>query len=213
MKIAPSILGCDFARLKEETDSVAGSDYLHVDVMDGMFVPNISIGIPVVESLSRATDIPLDVHLMITKPERYAERFVKAGASILTIHIEATDKAHECLKQIKALGAVPAISIKPGTPAQAAFEYLDEVGMVLVMTVEPGFGGQKLIPECLDKASVLKEQICRRGLDVMIEADGGITPENIALVRRSGVDMAVVGSAVFNAKDRRSVIEQLRRAD
>lgn len=212
MKIAPSILGCDFANLKREADSVSAADYLHVDVMDGVFVPNISVGVPVVESLHKAVKTPLDVHLMITRPERYIEQFVKAGAAILTIHAEATEQIHECLRRIRELGSVPALCIKPATPADAVFEYLDDVGMVLVMTVEPGFGGQKLIPECLDKAAEIKKEILQRKLDVIVEADGGITPDNIRLVKEKGVDMAVVGSALFRADDRQAMIEELRRA-
>jgi len=210
IKIAPSILGVDFAKLGAEIESVNNADYIHVDIMDGLFVPNISIGIPVVESLKKATDIPLDVHLMIDRPERYVERFVKAGADILTVHVESTDKVKECIAAIKQAGAIPAISIKPKTPFEQALPFIEDVGLILVMTVEPGFGGQKMIKECLDKCKKLKEIITEKGLDVLIEVDGGVTAENLNEVKESGVDIAVVGSALFKCSDRVAEIERLR---
>ena len=210
MKISPSILSADFANLQKEAESVQSADYLHIDVMDGIFVPNITIGIPVVASLNKAIDMPLDVHLMIDRPERYIEQFVKAGADILTIHVESTKNPETCIKMIKELGAVPSVSIKPETPAEYIFPFLDDVGMVLVMTVEPGFGGQKMILNCLEKCIELKKEIMRRNLNVMIEADGGITRENLVLVKNSGVDISVVGSALFCNENREAIIQKMK---
>lgn len=210
MKIAPSILGCDFAHLADEIRSVDTCDCLHIDVMDGHFVPNISIGIPVVESIDKVTELPLDVHLMISDPEKYIPQFLRAGADILTFHLEATQKTDECISLISSAGKTVGISVKPNTPAEAVFPYLDKIGLVLVMTVEPGFGGQKLIEPCLDKAKRIKEEIVRRKLDVIVEADGGIGKDNMANVKAAGIDLAVVGSALFKADDRKATIEQLR---
>ena len=178
--------------------------------MDGIFVPNISIGIPVVESMKKVTDVPLDVHLMIDRPERYIAQFAKAGADILTIHVESTDKVEETLNQIKSEGVMPAISVKPNTPVEDIYPFLDKVGMVLIMTVEPGFGGQKMIVSCLEKCIKLKKEIEKRNLNVLIEVDGGITSENMVLVKNSGVDISVVGSAIFKESDRIKTIEELR---
>ena len=210
MLIAPSVLGADFANLERELESVSTADYIHVDIMDGIFVPNISIGIPVVKCMKKVTDVPLDVHLMIDRPERYVTRFAEAGADILTIHVESSEKTEQTLEQIKADGVIPAVSVKPTTPVETVFPYLDKVKMVLIMTVEPGFGGQKMIVSCLEKCIQLKKEIEKRGLDILIEIDGGVTKENMALVKNSCVDIAVVGSAIFNEKDRKKIIEELR---
>lgn len=210
MLIAPSVLGADFANLERELESVSTADYIHVDIMDGIFVPNISIGIPVVKCMKKVTDVPLDVHLMIDRPERYVTRFAEAGADILTIHVESSEKTEQTLEQIKADGVIPAVSVKPSTPVETVFPYLDKVKMVLIMTVEPGFGGQKMIVSCLGKCIQLKKEIEKRGLDILIEIDGGVTKENMALVKNSCVDIAVVGSAIFNEKDRKKIIEELR---
>ena len=210
MKIAPSVLGCDFAHLADEIASVNTCDYLHLDVMDGLFVPNISFGIPVVESIHSVTEIPLDVHLMIDRPERYLPQFLKAGADILTFHLEATEKPEECIEVIRRAGAIPGISVKPGTPAESVFPFLDRAGLILVMTVEPGFGGQKLIPACLDKAKKIKDEILRRNVNVLLEADGGIGEGNLRAVAEAGVDISVVGSALFRAEDRKEVLRRLK---
>lgn len=210
MQISPSILGADFANLQREIESIKNSDYIHIDVMDGHFVPNISMGIPVVESIKKVTQIPLDVHLMITQPERYIERFIRAGADLLTFHIEATKKPEECIRLIRQYGARPAISIKPNTPVETIFPYLKEIDMVLVMTVEPGFGGQKLIPDCIDKCRATKQEILRQEQHVLIEADGGIGEDNLEQLRQAGVDIAVIGSAVFKQQDRIAAIQKFK---
>lgn len=210
MKISPSVLGCDFARLADEISSVDTCDYLHLDVMDGLFVPNISFGIPVIESVHAVTEIPLDVHLMIDRPERYLPHFLKAGADILTFHLEATEKPEECIDVIRQAGAIPGLSIKPGTPAESVFPFLDRVGLILVMTVEPGFGGQKLISSCLDKAKKIKEEILRRNVNVLLEADGGIGAENLNAVAEAGIDISVVGSALFRTEDRKAMLRRLK---
>lgn len=210
MKIAASLLASDFSRLGEETESVSAADFLHIDVMDGHFVPNISVGIPVVRALKRISPIPLDVHLMISEPERYAEAFIKAGADILCCHLE-TGNTENIIEKIKSLGAKPAVAIKPDTPAEAVFPYLESVYFVLVMTVEPGFGGQKLKKECLIKAEKIKQEIKRRNLPCLIECDGGINSDTLYEVSASGVDIAVMGTAIFNSENRKAFIEKTRR--
>ena len=213
IKISPSLLSADFAQLYEEVKSVenAGADMLHLDVMDGMFVSNISFGIPVIESLRRVTDITFDVHLMIEKPERYAERFIGAGADILTFHYEATDNAAELLDRIRALGAKAAVSIKPTTPVESIFPILQKCDMVLIMTVEPGYGGQKFIPETLPKIEAIRQEILRQGLSVDIQVDGGINEKNAKDVISAGANVLVAGSYVFKSKDRKAAIESLRK--
>ncbi len=212
IKISPSVLACDFTRLGEEVADIerCGADMVHLDVMDGVFVTNISFGLPVIESLRKKSGMVFDVHLMIDKPERYAERFIKAGADILTFHLEATDEAEELLKLIRSKGAKAAISIKPKTPATAVFPYLELCDMVLVMTVEPGYGGQSLIPETLDKVYEIRREIERRGLFVDIQVDGGITAENAKEATSKGANILVAGSSVFKASDRKIAIDALR---
>lgn len=211
MLIAPSLLSCDFADIKNEIKTVSSADMLHLDVMDGHFVPNISIGIPVISSIRKTTDMTLDCHLMISNPEKYVPQFAKAGADIISVHVEATDDCGEIIKLIKELGVKPALAVKPNTPIDVVYPYLEDLYMVLVMTVEPGFGGQKMIPECLDKVKTLKAEILKRGLDVIIQADGGINDETLGITVESGVDVAVLGSAVFAQKDRNSYIEKIRQ--
>ncbi len=211
MQVAPSLLSCDFADIKNEIKTVSSADMLHLDVMDGHFVPNISIGIPVVQSIRKATDMVLDCHLMISDPEKYVPQFVKAGADIVTFHIEASEDCGKLIDTITELGAKPSLSIKPNTPAEAVFPYLDKLYMVLVMTVEPGFGGQKMITECLDKIKTIKAEISRRGLKTVVQADGGINDETLAMTVESGVDVAVLGSAVFAQNDRNSYIEKIQK--
>jgi ribulose-phosphate 3-epimerase len=183
---------------------------VHLDVMDGMFVTNISFGLPVISALRKVSNMIFDVHLMIEAPERYVERFIKAGADILTFHHEATADTGALLKKIRELGARSSVSVKPGTPVEQIFPYLDDCDMVLIMTVEPGYGGQKLIPETLDKVSALRAEIDKRGLEIDIQVDGGITAENAQQVIHSGANVLVAGSSVFGASDRKRAIEMLR---
>lgn len=214
IKISPSILAADFSRLGEEVGRVeaGGADLLHIDVMDGHFVPNITVGIPVIASLRRATRIPFDVHIMVDNPGRLAGAFIKAGADILTFHYEAEPDAKELARRIRSLGARPGASIRPGTPASVLFPLLDEMAMVLVMTVEPGFGGQKLIASCLPKVEELRRECRRRGLATDIEVDGGITADTVGEAARRGANVFVAGSAVFGSADPAGAVEELRAA-
>ncbi len=213
MIISPSLLAADFSRLAEEVARVeqAGVEMLHLDVMDGAFVPNISFGAPVIAALRPHSKLFFDVHLMIEKPERYIADFKKAGADGITIHVESTADPAKVLADIRALGSKPAISISPDTPAEAIFPYLHLVDMVLVMTVYPGFGGQKLIREALSKATTLKNKIKELGLNVLVEADGGIGAGNLADVLAAGVDVVVAGSAVFGAPDPALAVLNMRK--
>jgi len=212
--IAPSILSADFARLAEQIEAVerAGATILHVDVMDGRFVPNITIGLPVVKAISRATRLPIDAHLMIVEPGQYAEQFVKAGAQMVSIHIEADPHAHRTLSAIRAAGAQAGIAINPGTSLSAIEESLKFADYVLLMSVNPGFGGQKFIPESLDKLRRLRRMINEHGLKLRIEIDGGIDADNIAEVAAAGAEIIVSGSAIFGADDPGTALRQLREA-
>lgn len=209
--ISPSVLAADFTRLGEEVRKVqlAGAQYIHLDVMDGIFVPNISFGIPVIASLRKCSDIIFDVHLMITEPQRYVKDFADAGADIITIHYESCDDPAAVIEQIKALGCRAAISIKPATPASVVLPLLKDVDMVLVMTVEPGFGGQKMIPEALDKVREIRAYALQNGIDVDIQVDGGITPENLKYATAAGANVIVAGSAIFRAEDPAKTVEQM----
>ena len=178
--------------------------------MDGHFVPNITFGLPIVKDLKSSVDIPLDVHLMITEPEKYIERFCKAGADIVTFHIEATNCPDKCIELIKENGAVPSISVKPNTPVEDIYPFLDKVGMVLVMTVEPGFGGQKFMADCLEKCRKLRDERAKRGLSFMIQTDGGVNRQTIIDCKDAGVDCAVVGSALFGAENREEELKLLQ---
>ncbi len=203
IKIAPSILNADLWRLGEEIRKVeeAGAHLIHIDVMDGHFVPNISMGVPLVQSLKGRTKLPLDVHIMVSDPERYAPVFVEAGADILTFHIEATPHANRVIQSVRKLGAKVGIVLNPATPLSTIEYVLEDVDMVLLMAVNPGFGGQKFLSFVLKKIKALRKMIEDMGLDVDIEVDGGIGPTNIKEVVRAGANVIVVGSAIFSASD------------
>lgn len=211
-RIAPSILSADFTRLGEEVNAVAhaGADVIHVDVMDGHFVPNITLGPPVVACLDRATDLPLDVHLMIEAPERYIEAFRKAGADWISVHAEACPHLHATVQQIKKAGARAGVALNPATPLSALDVVLGDLDFVLMMTVNPGFGGQKFLPSVLDKIRSLRRRIDAEGLSVDIEVDGGIKIDNAAEVYDAGGDVFVAGSAVFQSKDYKATLAALR---
>ncbi len=214
IEIAPSILSADFTKLGQQIEIVerAGATLLHVDVMDGRFVPNITVGLPVVKAISRATQLPIDAHLMIVEPGRYAEQFVKAGAQMVSIHIEADSHAHRTLSAIRAAGAQAGIAINPATSLSALDEVLKFADYVLLMSVNPGFGGQTFIPESLDRVRRLRKMIDERGLKVRIEIDGGIDAENIAEVATAGAEIIVSGSAIFGAADPAVALRKLREA-
>jgi ribulose-phosphate 3-epimerase len=214
IEIAPSILSADFARLGEQIRTVeqAGASLLHVDVMDGRFVPNITVGLPVVKAISRATRLPIDAHLMIVEPGRYAESFVKAGAQMVSIHIEADPHAHRTLSAIRSAGGKPGIAFNPATPLSALEEAIKFADYVLLMSVNPGFGGQEFIPESLEKVRRLRKMIDERGLRTRIEIDGGIDLDNIADVTGAGAEIIVSGSAIFGADDPGVAVRKLREA-
>ena len=209
--IAPSILSADFGRLADEVRAVeqAGADYIHVDVMDGRFVPNITLGPVVVEAVRRATRLPLDVHLMIVEPEKYVEAFAAAGASLISVHLETSPHLHRTLHQIRQAGARPAAVLNPSTPVEMLADVLDDLDMVLLMSVNPGFGGQRFIPRTLDKIRRLRQLVNSRGLKVDIEVDGGIDPDTAPRVIEAGANVLVAGTAVFHAKDYRAAIAAL----
>jgi len=212
--IAPSILACDFGRLFDEVQAVteAGADWIHVDIMDGHFVPNITIGPQIVEAIRDATQLPLDVHLMIQQPERYIGSFVKSGATTVGVHAEACPHLHRTVAQIREAGARASVTINPGTPANAVEAVLGDVDQVLVMTVNPGFGGQQFIAGTLPKIETLRGWIQERGLTVALEVDGGITEDTIASAARAGANAFVAGTAIFGAPNYREAIAALRQA-
>lgn len=213
IQIAPSLLSANFNHMGRDVDTMqkAGADLLHFDVMDGMFVPNISFGLPVLSSLDSETDMPIDVHLMIVEPHRYVERFAKAGADYITIHVEAESRIQETLRIIRECGAIPAISVKPNTPVKAIEPYLDQVGMVLVMSVEPGFGGQSFMPVALKKIEQIRHIADRQGHSSLhIEVDGGIDRTTGRQVIDAGADILVAGSALFKAEDPANFVRDLK---
>jgi ribulose-phosphate 3-epimerase len=210
IKIAPSILSADFGRLAEEVKAIASADYVHVDVMDGHFVPNLTIGPLVIEAVKRASSLPLDVHLMIEDAERWVPAFAKAGADLIGVHVEACPHLHRTLHQIRDLGKRPCVVLNPATPLEAIEWVLGDVAQVLIMSVNPGFGGQELIPSALDKIRRLRRMIDERGLNVDIEIDGGVKVDNVALVCAAGANVIVSGSGVFGTKNYAATIAEMR---
>ncbi len=214
IRVAPSLLSADFARLAEEVRAAeaAGADLVHVDVMDGRFVPNITVGPLVVEAIRGVTRLPIDAHLMIVEPERYVEAFARAGADIVSVHAEVSPHLHRTLQAIRAAGARPAVALNPSTPLSALDHVLGDCEMVLLMTVNPGFGGQRYIEACTEKVRRLREVAQARGQALEIEVDGGINPETAGLAAAAGANVLVAGTAVFGAKDYREAIRALREA-
>jgi ribulose-phosphate 3-epimerase len=211
LRIAPSILSADFGRLAEEVNAIATADYVHVDVMDGHFVPNLTIGPVVIEAVKRATKLPLDVHLMIEDAEKWVAAYAKAGADIIGVHAEAAPHLHRTLHQIRDLGKKPCVVLNPHTPLEAIEWVLRDVDQVLIMSVNPGFGGQAFIPSALEKISRLRRMIDERGYTVDIEVDGGIKVDNVDLVVKAGANVIVSGSGVFGTKDYAVTIAELRQ--
>lgn len=210
--IAPSILSADFGRLAEEIKMAeeAGVDMIHIDVMDGVYVPNITIGPPVIESIRKVTNLPLDVHLMIINPERYINDFIKAGANMLTVHVEASTHLHRIVWQIKEQRIKAGVSINPATPLTTIEEIVDDIDLLLIMSVNPGFGGQSFIPKSIDKIIKAKQLLISKNVPVLIEVDGGVKLENAKEIAGAGADILVIGSAFFTSKDYKSFMTELR---
>jgi ribulose-phosphate 3-epimerase len=212
-KIAPSILSADFSRLGDEVRAVeaAGADYIHLDIMDGSFVPNITIGPLVVEAVRRVTPLPLDVHLMIDAPDRYIGDFAKAGADIIVVHAEATNHLHRTVQLIKSFGKKAGVSLNPATSLHSLDYILEDLDLVLLMTVNPGFGGQSFIDACLPKIQALRGMLDKKGLETELEVDGGVKESNIAQIAHAGADVFVAGSAVFGSSDYKATIAEMKR--
>lgn len=212
MLIAPSLLSCDFSRFGEEIARMdkAGADFMHLDIMDAHFVPNLTFGAPVIKFVRSYSEKPFDVHLMISEPLKYIDDFAKAGADIITFHVESDSPIQETIDKIKSAGIKPGLVIKPNTPVEVVYPYLKDLYMVLVMTVEPGFGGQSFMADMMPKVEALKAKREELGLDFLIEADGGISDDTIATASKAGVDVAVAGTAVFKAEDAQAKIKELK---
>jgi ribulose-phosphate 3-epimerase len=214
IRIAPSILSADFGRLAEEVRAVeaAGADWIHVDVMDGRFVPNITIGPLVVEAVRKVTRLPIDAHLMIVEPERYVEAFAKAGADLISVHAEVSPHLHRTIQAIRAAGARPSVALNPSTPLDFLEYVLGDVDMVLLMTVNPGFGGQSYIPAVTEKVRRLRRMAEERGQELEIQVDGGVKASTVGVVAQAGANVLVAGTAVFGAKDYRAAVREIRDA-
>ena len=210
--VSPSVLAADFAKLGDELKKIekAGATYAHLDVMDGIFVPNISFGAPMISSIRKASDLIFDVHLMITEPQRYIDDFIKAGADIITIHYESCENPREVIKYIKSKEVKAGLSIKPATPAEAVYDMLRDLDMLLVMTVEPGFGGQKMMPDMLEKVRKIRKYANDNRIKIDIEVDGGLTADNVGMATAAGANVIVAGSAVYNAKSPKEVIKKMK---
>ena len=211
MQITPSILNADFANLGAEIEAVGSADMIHVDVMDNHFVPNLTLGLPVVESLRKATDKPLDIHLMIADPDRWAPAYAEAGAESVTFHVEAVSAPIRLARELRARGARAAMALKPATPIEAWSSILDEVDMVLLMTVEPGFGGQKFLDLVLPKITRTRQLVAGTGKQILIQVDGGVSAETIGRCAEAGADVFVAGSAVYSAPDPDAMVRELRQ--
>ena len=213
IKIAPSILSADFANLERDINRISAADYVHVDVMDGVFVPNISIGIPVVQSIRKVTDMFLDVHLMIIEPVRYVEQFCDAGADLVTVHVESDteENIHAAIDKIHAKGKKAGIVLKPATPAEAALPFIEKVELILVMTVEPGFGGQKFMADMMPKVTALRTLINEKNPACELEVDGGVDLVTAQVCKENGADVLVAGSAFYGAADRAAFVEALEK--
>ena len=212
MKISPSILSCDYGKIAEELKDMelAGADYMHIDVMDGHFVPNLTLGAPVIKCIRKATNAPFDVHLMISDPLKYIDDFCDAGADIITFHTECDSPIDETIEKILSRGVKASLTVKPKTPVEDIFPYLDKLSMVLIMTVEPGFGGQSFMEDMMAKVSALRNEINARGLDCEIEVDGGINEKTIAIAAAAGADVFVSGNALFTSPDRKAAVEKFK---